>query len=186
MRSKIKAGDLEVGAIVFIGGNTYRIADGRYYMMSATCVDLHAVKLTDQGEVKTVLQLPWDLEVEGHDRIDRLELGRRYRLRDRVNFAEWIGDCLSVYGETPTYASYSILQVGTPLVATHDTADIAVREPEVLEDISPTPGQQVRVLSQNISGTIVSQLTDGRWSIDCGDGIGGFVADIFDLEYNNA
>lgn len=114
---------------------------------------------------------------------DRLQLGRRYRLRDRVNFAEWIGDCLAVYGETNTYVSYSILQVGTPLVATHDTADIAVGEPEVLEDISPSPGEQVRIISQSVEGAIVRQLPDGRWLVDCGDGVGEFEADIFDLEY---
>jgi hypothetical protein len=182
MRSTIKAGDLEVGAIVFIGDKTYRITDLLHHK-SLGWSEFLAVRLTVLGEIKADFTQDLDQEIEGHNRIDRLQLGRRYRLRDRVNFAEWIGDCLAVYGETDTFASYSILQVGTPLVATHDTADIAVGEPEVLEDLSPAPGQRVKVLSQNISSTVVSQLTDGRWSIGCGDLAGEVAAEIWDLEY---
>lgn len=72
--------------------------------------------------------------------IKTMQVGHRYRVRDRTNQEESIEDCLAVYGGPEIngdYRSYTVCNAETGIVSIVDTAGIAIGEPEIVEDLGP-------------------------------------------------
>jgi hypothetical protein len=77
--------------------------------------------------------------------LEAMQVGRRYRLRDRTNQEESIEDCIAVYGGSEIngdYRSYTVRNAETGIVSCVDTAGIAIGEPEIIEDLGSVSEQK--------------------------------------------